>query len=171
MSEWLLFTLLLNYICETSQLQQCSEDNTKTLTKIPYLLQRDIGTCSDVTDYSTYVTSLLDTCVFTSVPSATYFSACQKQCIYSASCVAITISNINGCEHCVTGSGSGNGNSYAQSKIMLADEALRDFIDGMFFYQLLQTIDSTQIILRQFPGIRTRMHVIMKAKQFTDTKF
>ena len=111
--------------------QQCSQESKKTLTKIPHLLESDIGVCDDdITDYSTYLTSLLDGCTFSSVASITSYSKCHAQCVTDDTCVALTFSRTNGCEHCIEMAGSGNGNSYAQADVMVAAEALKIYING-----------------------------------------
>ena len=121
----------LSFLRLTIQLQ-CSLAATKLLTKISNLAQRNIGTCTRVTNYSTHIASFLDTCTFTSVASSIDYAECQKLCVLDSTCLALTFSaHNNGCEHCVTGSGNGNGNSYAQSDIMVVGVALRNHIDGM----------------------------------------
>ena len=111
--------------------EPCSDINdVKSLTKTPYLLQSNVGTCSDVTDYMPYLMSLLDTCVFTSVVGATHYATCHAKCVTDDACIALTFSSNNGCEHCIETVGSGNGNSYAQADVMVAAEALKTYING-----------------------------------------
>ena len=108
------------------------DSHTKTLIQIPDISQHDIDTCTVVADYSTYVTSLLDSCSFAPVTGATHFATCHKQCVADETCVALTFSSTNGCKHCIETSGSGNGNSYEQDDVMIVIEALNDHINGKF---------------------------------------
>ena len=122
--------VFLNLLCVTSQ-RECSLAATRLLTKIPLLAQRNIGTCRHINDYSVYITSLLDTCTFTPINSAVNFVECQGECALNLNCLALVFFASNSsCEHCVTGSGSGNGNSCSQSDVMISGVALRNYIDG-----------------------------------------
>ena len=127
----LITLIVISFLRPTIQ-GQWSLAATKLLTKISHLAQRNIGSCAGVTNYSTYVMSFLDTCAFTPVVMSESFSECQKLCVLDSTCLALTFSASNSsCEHCVTGSGHGNGNSYEQSDVMIAGVALRNYINGM----------------------------------------
>ena len=115
------------------------DSHTKTLIQIPDISQHDIDTCTVVADYSTYVTSLLDSCTFTTATGATHFATCHKQCVAEETCVALTSSSTNVCEHCIKTTGSGNGNSYTQDDVMVVIEALNDRINGELSSSIMST--------------------------------
>ena len=123
------------------------DSHTKTLIQIPDISQHDIDTCTVVADYSTYLTSLLDICTFTTVTGATHFATCHKQCVTDGTCVALTFSSTNVCEHCIKTTGSGNGNNYAQADVMIVIEELNDHINGKFSSSIL----STHLLYKKLP--------------------
>ena len=127
-ATFLLFIWANSVVCS----QLCQDSTAKTIIKLPHISQDGIDTCTAVADYSTYVTSLLDSCTFTTVTGATHFATCHKQCVTDETCVALTFSSTNDCNHCIETSGSGNGNSYAQDDVMVVIEALNDHINGKF---------------------------------------
>ena len=128
--------LLFVLMCSKTCLQQCSDSNSKLLIKILTLDHLDVDTCSSVTDLTSHLTSFLDSCAFTPVPSATHFSTCHAQCVTDDTCVALTFSSTNGCQLCIETVGSGNGNSYAQTDVMVAVQALSNHINGKRFRKM-----------------------------------
>ena len=126
------FTIFLLVIWANTEVygHLCSDRNTKTLIKIPYIPYRGIDTCTHVADYSTYLTSLLDTCTFTTVAGVTESGTCHTECVTDDTCIGKVFSSANVCELCILTTGNGNGNSYAQADVMIVLEALNNHING-----------------------------------------
>ena len=126
------FTIFLLFVWASSEVysQLCADRNTKTLIKIPYIPHRGIDTCTAVADYSTYLTSLLDTCTFTTVAGVTESGTCHTECVTDDTCIGFVFSSANVCELCIVTTGNGNGNSYAQADVMIVLEALNNHING-----------------------------------------
>ena len=129
-------TLLLSY-CIFIQFngylaQSCSElGNAWTMLKEAALADHDLQTCDVITDYSTYLTSYLDSCNFTPNPTAVWINSCTTSCHESPDCQAVTFSAAGGCELCLaTSAGAGNGNTYDVSAIMIFAEHFSAYIDG-----------------------------------------
>ena len=124
-----LFYLICMYSAATAQ--QCPGNRQKTLVKVQQLFRYNYSNpCIEITDFTTYVASFLDVCSFTPVANVISFMACQSACANNVTCVAMTLSVESGCEHCLQTNTNGNGNSYPQQKVMIAVEALWNFIDG-----------------------------------------
>ena len=60
----------------------------------------------------------------------------------------MTLSTSGGCEHCLKTDATGNGNSYAQEKVMIAVEHFWNFIDGkqFFLYTLYFSLETQYTI-------------------------
>ena len=114
--------------------QTCSDENDKVFMKGSRITAQDVQTCgSGIVDVIASVTSLLETCQFTSATGARTFAHCTRRCTRQDSCFALTYSSTNGCEVCIdTADVPGNGNTYDVSKIMVNLLSLRKHINGKF---------------------------------------
>ena len=126
------FTIFVLFILANSEVysHSCADRNTKTLIKIPYIPHRGLDTCTAVADYSTYLTSLLDTCTFTTAAGVTESDTCHTECVRDDTCIGFVFSSANVCERCIVTTGNGNGNSYPQADVMIVLEALNNNING-----------------------------------------
>ena len=121
--------------------QSCSEQgNAWTMLKAAALTDHDLQTCDVITDYSTYLTSYLESCTFTSDANAIWMNSCTNNCHVNPDCQAVTFSTAGGCELCLaTSAGAGNGHTYDVSAIMIFAEHFSAYIDGIQYLQIMQT--------------------------------
>ena len=93
----------------------------------------ELGTCDDVSEYSTYLTSFLDNCTFERSATATGKGACHYECLYGVDCFAMTYSAAGGCHICrpsPSPSADRNGNSYPRHDVFVAGWRLTAYING-----------------------------------------
>ena len=93
----------------------------------------ELGTCDDVNDYSTYLTSFLDGCTFEHSDTATGKGSCNYECLYGVDCHAMTYSTVGGCHICrpsPSPSADQSGNSYPRHEVFVAGWQLTEHING-----------------------------------------
>ena len=123
---------LWSFVLRSNSGQNCSELGSQwSMLKVAALVDHDLQTCDVITDYSTHLTSYLDSCSFMSDPTAVWINSCTTSCHESPDCQAVTFSLQGGCEMCLaTSAGAGNGNTYDVSAIMIFAEHFSAYIDG-----------------------------------------
>ena len=110
--------------------QQCPGSPAK-LIQSTQLLQHDLETRDDVTDYTECLRTFLGNCTFNRVAEITSKGGCHYECLYgSGRCYAMTYAAAGGCQICRPTSEPGNGNSYPLDDVFVAGWNLKTHING-----------------------------------------